>query len=102
MTTLVDYLPRLPEFRMNMIQQVLAIVWFVIFFTWVAVSQFLILANGGSIFNNDPECPTFITLAHKYSPPLWRTVTRWTFRLEAVLLILFIISLFIWHVKPDR
>jgi hypothetical protein len=99
MTTLVDYLPRLPELRLNTFQQTLGIVWAVIFFAWAAVSTFVVLANGGSFFSNDPECTTFMKLTRKHSSPLWRKITFWTVRLEIVLLVLFVISLFIWNEK---
>ena len=99
MTTILDYVPRLPEFQLSTIQQVLVIAWLVVSLTWAAVSTIVVLSHGGSFFSDDLECTTFMKLTRKYSPPFWRRITFWTIRLEIVLLVLFVISLFIWHEK---
>ena len=82
---------------MNTLQQTMGVAFFVVFFTWVAASTVVVLANGGSLFSDDPECATFMMLTRKYSPPFWRKVTFWTVRLEIVLLVLFLLSFILWH-----
>jgi hypothetical protein len=99
MTTLTDYLPHVPHLQLNAFQEVLWVAWFVIFFSWVVVSTVVVLAKGWSLFSDDPKCSTFIKLTRKYSPPAWRMVTSWILRFEIVLLILFLVSLFVWHEK---
>ena len=55
---------------MNPLQKTLAVVWFV----WAGVSSILILARGGSWFE---EGKNGFGLIWKYSPPLWRAATLW-------------------------
>jgi hypothetical protein len=94
---LVDYLPRFPIFQLNRFQEVLLLAFFGVSFSWAAVSTVVVLARGGSLFSDDPECSTLLKLTRKYSPPFWQKVTFWTVRLEIVLFISFLISLFVWH-----
>jgi hypothetical protein len=97
--TLVDYLPKLPEYKANEVQHVLMTAWAVVFFSWAIVSSIIVLAYGGSFFDDDPKCSTGMKIIHKYSPPWWRKISSWVFWFEVCLLILLAISFFIWHDK---
>jgi hypothetical protein len=58
MSTLTDYLPKLPEWQLVPFQQLLIGSWLVISLSWGAVSTFIVLMRGGSLFSDDPECAT--------------------------------------------
>ena len=99
MTTLIDFLPRIPALQLNGFQRALGMAFLIIVLSWGVVSTIVVLANGSYLFSDDPECTTFLKLTRKYSPPFWRKIAFRAARLEIVLLVLFLLSLIIWHEK---
>jgi hypothetical protein len=95
--TLLDYLPKLPEYKANGFQHILMTVWAVVFFVWAIASFIIVLAYGGSFFDDDPKSSTSMEIIQKYSPPWWRKISAWCFWFEIGLLIILVISFFIWH-----
>src|SRR5581483_9132579 len=100
-TTLVDYIPRLPKIQLNSFQEILGLTSLVFAISWCVVSSIIVWIRTGSFFADDPECPTFLKLVQKHSPPFWREFACWAFRLQIALVVLFLISLLVWHERPN-
>jgi hypothetical protein len=101
MATILDYLPEranprpVYQFDLHTPERIAFLVLGVIFFVWAFVSFLIVVANGGSIF--DSKCRNSYEVIMKYSPPMWRTVSRC---LLPFLILAFLALLFgptIWH-----
>jgi len=64
---------------MSVIQERLAVVFFVLLIIETTISLYFILANGGSLFEDDPKCLNCFDLTKKYAPKSWVVFNRWFF-----------------------
>ncbi len=73
MSTLKDFLPNFVKIDPNAFQQAICILFAIVLFIWAIVSSIMVLANGGSFF--DEKCGSSNDVIWKYSSPFWRKIT---------------------------
>jgi hypothetical protein len=106
MATILDYLPTTTKpraewkFDLHSPEGIAFVALGVIFFAWAFISFLLVIANGGNIFDDKNGCQSGYQVIMKYSPPFWRTLTRWLFPSLLVAMLVLLFGGSIWHRHP--
>jgi hypothetical protein len=106
MATILDYLPNTTKpraewkFDPHSPEGIAFVGLGVIFFAWAFISFVLVIENGGNFFDKKNGCTSSYQVIMKYSPPFWRTLTRWLFPILLVAILALLFGGWIWHRQP--
>lgn len=106
MATILDYLPQVSKPRveshlgLHSVEGIATLVLGVVLVAWAIISFAIVCQNGSSFFDRKNGCSSGYQVIIKYSPPFWRTLTRWLF--PSLLLGFLAIAGYTWHKQASH